>query len=361
MMFVLVLFAAYIITWFSLTWGKEIYLLDTISSLCYITQTVSIVVFALFSRLENCWRIIARSSSKILRSFDMDFIRDRVKIIQSESNAKDFKNPLTIGRFIIFLIFPVVTAVMGVSLKVKMIFDGCIGPLPVMDVLISVTSISYGCFWFLVYVQRASLERQLNGALRKLKDLAKKDARDIARRLIDHTYSEYHLIRKITGLWMEITLLTVTILVLCTVTFTYDQIKTMESIGNSSENGEPPSYYTGFTYIAWIQNVMFCVIPLFALGGINLEYLWQRFRYEIIRSKINGYESFWMAVEEHVIQIDTLGRLDLKLTALFPLLGVLVYYLMSHITNVPFWGSLCYCNHTIICLDQNYEEYSLLL
>ena len=155
MMFVLVLFAAYIITWFSLTWGRDIYLLDTISSLCYITQTVSIVVFALFSRLENCWRIIARSSSKILRSFDMDFIRDRVKIIQSESNAKKFKNPLTIGRFIIFLIFPVVTAVMGVSLKVKMIFDGCIGPLPVMDVLISVTSISYGCFWFLVYVQRA--------------------------------------------------------------------------------------------------------------------------------------------------------------------------------------------------------------
>ena len=161
MMFVLVLFAAYIITWFSLTWGKEIYLLDTISSLCYITQTVSIVVFALFSRLENCW-IIASSSYKILRSFDMDFIRDHVKIIQSESNAKNFKNPLTIGRFIIFLTFPVITAVMRVALKVKMIFDGCIGPLPVMDALISVTSISYGCFWFLVYVQRASLERRLN-------------------------------------------------------------------------------------------------------------------------------------------------------------------------------------------------------
>ena len=155
--------------------------------------------------------------------------------------------------------------------------------------------------WFMC--SAPSLERQLNGALRKLKDLAKKDARDIARRLIDHTYSEYHLIRKITGLWMEITLLTVTILVLCTATFTYDHVKPMESIGNSSENEELPSYYTGFTYIAWIQNIMFCVIPLIALGGINLEYLWQRFRYTIIRSKLNACESFWMAVEEHVIQI----------------------------------------------------------
>ena len=334
------------------TGGEEKYILDTLSCMCYISQTFSISAFAFFSRIQNLWLVITKSSPKIPQPFDMDFIRNRVKLIQNKALKMKLQNPLTIGRFIIFLTLPVITAIIGLVFKFKMLSFDCFAPLPVLDIFISFSFINYGCFWFVVYVQRISLQHQLNDTLTELNQLAKTDARTTARRLIDHTYSEYHLIRKITGLWMEMTLLTVTILGLCTVTFSYDNAEAIDSVKDPGEKEKIGNFWAGFTVIMWMQNLMFCVIPFSALGGINLEYLWHRFRHVIIRSRNDEHESFWLVVEQYVNHIDTLGRLDLKLTAIFPLIGVLVYNVtVQHDNSFRFWGSRFYCNvisnHTI--------------
>ena len=313
------------------------YNLDALSYLCFIIQTFSIGVFAVFHRLQNCLMIFRKNSSKILRPFDMDFIRSRVETIQSESHEFKLKNPLTIGRFILFLTCPVLNAIAGLALKAQMLLVGCSLQELLIDALFTIYSINYGCFWYVVYVQRIAIQYQLDTVLRNLKRLAKKDDLDEARRFIDRVYTEYHLLSKVMGIWVAMTILTLTVLLLSTATFTFKFISCYKEVIGMDR---ALRVIIGFTCQEWLQIFMFCIIPLFALGGFNLEYLWQRFRHVIIRSKIRAQESFWLDVEQYVNQINTLGQLDLRLTVLFPILGFLVY---NFFADPRIWGLRIYC------------------
>ena len=150
------------------TWTQETSLLDRICSLCFIIQLFSIAVFALFRRIQNCTLVFGKGSYQEPRPFDMEFIRSCVQIIQVETTKYKRRNPLTIGRLVLFLILPVLTAFGRLSFNIVYSIAGYIAITYPLDPLISFSSISYGCFWYIVYLQRISLQHQFNRALRKL-------------------------------------------------------------------------------------------------------------------------------------------------------------------------------------------------
>ena len=344
-------------------WTQETSLLDRMCSLCFIIQTFSIAVFSLFRRLQNCTLVFGKGSYREPRPFDMDFIRSCVQIIQIETTKYKRRNPLTIGRLVLFLILPVLTALGRLTFNTIYAIAGFISITYLYDPIISFSSISYGCFWYIVYLQRISLQHQFNRALRKLRQLSRESDRDRARRLIDRIYSEYHTIRKLMGGWMAMTTLTVSILSIYTIAYNNsnanDILKIPMADTNASCDEIPWKWHTQshasyddynpllralptFSIcLMWAYSFMFCLTPVCALGSINLEYLWQRFRHVIIRSKIDAHESFWLAVEQYAIQIDSLGRLDIQLTLMFPVVGVFVYHIVAENYHniIPFWIS----------------------
>ena len=160
---------------------------------------------------------------------------------------------------------------------------------------------------------------------------------------------------------MALTTLTVSILSIYTIAYNNSNANRILKIPMADRNTSCDKYpwklhthasYDDYNYVLrvlppysiclmWAYSVMFCFTPVCALGSINLEYLWQRFRHVIIRSKIDAHESFWLAVEQYAIQIDSLGRLDIQLTLMFPVVGVFVYHIVAENDHhiIPFWIS----------------------
>ncbi|XP_071511261.1 uncharacterized protein [Diadema antillarum] len=300
------------------TWGKQEYALDTVAYCCYTCQILMVVAYALMDRLRFCTRmLVGGKGGGSIYPFDMRFIRNRVSIILADATiARTYVSTLSLRRFVIFLLLPLANAVLKIVFSLVILHYLCEAKLAhSRDVISALSFIPYGCFWYLVYIERVSLHVQFNRTVRELRCAARRDDVDRARRLIDRIYAEFHAIRKTTGRWSAVTMVTVPILLVYFVIVTYID----------DWNHSPIKMKVHWIFsVLFVQNVMYSTLPFLALGGANLKYLWRNFCHVICKAKLQQHKSFWLETEQYASQIDTLGGLELKLTVLFPILGVVV-------------------------------------
>ena len=329
------------------TWYQSDYLLDTLYHVISILQFSSVPAFALLTRLRFCWNhFLPEPPVNISRPFDMTFIINRVQVIRNAS--KRFQDSLRLRKLLFFLLLPIFMSSYNTYSDAK-IFKNC----TVTDnkhssdlryfssVMTILYYLHYGCFWYLVYIQRVSLHCQLNQAIKNIRGAAKMDSCNYARTLIDGTYMEFHAIRSTVGLWMAFILFTDAILVSCSLIFNFQQ--------GISEN-EPDNIkkcYTSCMVRLWSENVMFLVLPLAAVGGANLERYWQLFRHVIIRSKAEANLQFWILVEKYTVDIDGLGKLELTWTIMFPVVGAFLSYALANQTHLDFHDPWYHCGNMV--------------
>ncbi|XP_030847359.1 uncharacterized protein LOC115926621 isoform X2 [Strongylocentrotus purpuratus] len=217
-------------------------------------------------------------------------------------------------------------------------FTGCESNWQMATLVIKpVLYLYYGCFWYVVYVQRVYLNCQLNNALDTIRKLAGQTDCDGARRLIDSIYSEFHVVRYFTGRLMAFTLLTVTFHTFCCAILTYCKLP-MATSGDLS-----------MLTMRWIENIMFFVVPIYAIGGIDLESLWTKFRRVLVKCKVQDQILFWNEVLSYATQIDTLASFPLVWTGLFPIVGTILAGIIARRDSISleYWNYLSNCTNSM--------------
>ncbi|XP_030847357.1 uncharacterized protein LOC115926620 [Strongylocentrotus purpuratus] len=312
------------------------YLLDTASFLCLNFQTFSIIIYTFIRLKLCCWR---GNPDFHAMPYDMDTCVRRVTLVQAFYNTSGkcyLKSRCSLAiEILMFFLIPLLNAILQIVLGFSVFFIGCESNWQMATLVIkSVLYIYYGCFWYVVYVQRVYLNCQLNNALDTIRKLAGQTdcegTREGARRLIDRIYSVFNVFRYFTGWLMAFTLLTVTFHSLCCGIFSYCK---------SSMVTSRDSY---LIVMLWIQNIMFFVVPIYAIGGLNLESLWKNFRHVLIKCKVQGQSEFWNEVWSYVTHIDTLASFLLVWTGLFPFVGVFLKFMVAQRDSISleYWSYL---------------------
>ncbi|XP_072165952.1 uncharacterized protein [Diadema setosum] len=325
-------------TYLSETWGKQEYALDVVTYCCFICQMIMVVAYALMNRLRFCTRMLAGGKGGgSIYPFDMGFIRNRVSIILAESTtSRTYVSTLNLRRFAIFLLLPLTNTVIKTTFSLLVWHSLCeVGLGHFNDFISAASFIPYGCFWYLVYVERVSLHCQFNRAFRELRRAARYDDIDGARRLIDRIYAEYYAIRKTTSRWIAVTMVTVPVMLtyLATFTYSYDW--------SHSQMKTKVHWIFGLLFV---QGMMFSTLPFFSLRGVNLKYMWREFCHVICKAKRQQQISFWLETEHYAIEIDTLEGLELKLSIIFPIFGIVVSRALASNHNLfEYWSHQYEC------------------
>ncbi|XP_072174203.1 uncharacterized protein [Diadema setosum] len=313
-------------------WGKSRQLLFMISYLTYLLQVIIIPVYALFVRT----RALLLSPKKILRCpLDPRFVRRRLRVIRASPHQAAIKT-----RFaLLFMSWPTAHALLrGVeSLVVEhhcqmrfFIFS---------DVAAVVGFVCYGFFWYIVLVNRISLHLQMNHALRIIQRSSYTLNVDAARRNIRRIHHDYLAMRELMGVWMAYTMVTATWGIMSRLSWDY-------SISTEDESAAESRARIYLEAVIWSEKTMFLVYPCIALGGMNLEYLWQRFRYVLERMRTYQHRSFWTMIQLHTLYINNIGSPELKWTIVFALVGPYLA-IQSHWQeeqNVKFWNGPFNCS-----------------
>ncbi|XP_041477735.1 uncharacterized protein LOC121425658 [Lytechinus variegatus] len=205
------------------------------------------------------------------------------------------------------------------------------------DITSAWSLVVYGIFWYVMYIERVSLHHDLNRVVRNVQCASLAEDVDAARREIRRVHRDYLILRDLMGIWMAMTMVITSWGLLTRLSWDY-AISGQQLQGNSQRQAK---LYLDITI--WSEKIMLIALPFLALGGINLEYLWQTFYHALERIRSYKQHAFWMAIQLHVTNINQIGSPELKWTLVFALIGPYLtiqssWSKMDNNQNLDFWN-----------------------
>ena len=332
-------------------WGHQDELLHLVSYSTFILQVLVVPMSCLIARIRSVLFYQHAHFTQCLPTINCTLVFRRAVFLQSPACAA-----LSCSKFALFLSWPVVNGVIRVTYDYWARFaavdeDTGIekGTVSYADMVYGEIShwaavigyLKYGTFCYLIYILRKSLQWELNVVLRFLLSRSSTGNVDSCRNRISDVYAHFRVLRDLVGLWMAFTMVVATWGITAHVTWNY-AIFTRCHL--SPEGRKHVMYLNG---LIWSQKVMFFVLPYIAVGGLNLQYVWQHFRYDVIRLRRMVWDKdFWGPVIQFTKDINFSG-LALKPTILFSAVGLFLgLKIRSTNQNVDFWNGPYNIEHT---------------
>ena len=289
-------------------WGSSSEMLYMIS---YVTFTLPILfgpVYALMIRLSALLPGLDAMHSCPL---DMAYVLRRVRVLRSPRNRHLLK-PLFM---LMFICWPLAQAILR-AITSAVIHHKChLNYFLFSDISSAWGLVAYGLFWYLIYIERASLHHDLNRVVNNVQRVSLTGDVDAARCEIRRVHRDYLILRELMGVWMAITMITTSWGLLTRLS--WDYVISGQTLQDTSDR--QAKLYLDITI--WSEKIMFIAFPCIALGSMNLEYLWQRFSHALERIQSYQHRPFWVAIQLHTTYIDHIGSPELKWTLVFALIG----------------------------------------
>ncbi|KAJ8036788.1 hypothetical protein HOLleu_17425 [Holothuria leucospilota] len=150
--------------------------------------------------------------------------------------------------------------------------------------------IMWGCFAYLLYLMRLSFQREFMLILNYFKK--KEGDLDNCRNCLSHAILDFNCFRKFVMLYMAVMVPFTVLEVTTTVTWQYslrDTCQYVESITGSSIN-----------ILIWSNTAMFIVLNIIAIGGLDVNHVWDNFLLSIIQMQTAMHCSFWRKIFTHL-------------------------------------------------------------
>eukprot|EP00057_Strongylocentrotus_purpuratus_P018897 XP_011673371.1 PREDICTED: uncharacterized protein LOC105442702 [Strongylocentrotus purpuratus] len=263
-------------------WGVSSGMLYMIS---YVTFTLPILFGPLYALVIRLSALLPGLGGMHSCPLDMAYVLRRVRVLRSPRNRHLLK-PLFMLMFIIWpLAQAILRAISGMVIHHKCHLDYFL----FSDISSAWGLVAYGLFWYLIYIERASLHHDLNRVVNNVQRASLTGDVDAAHCEIRRVHRDYLILRELMGVWMAITMITTSWGLLTTLSWDY---------GISGQTLQDTSDRQAKLFLditIWSEKIMFIVYPCISLGGINLEYLWQRFSHALERIQSYQHRPFWVA------------------------------------------------------------------
>ncbi|XP_041457308.1 uncharacterized protein LOC121409441 [Lytechinus variegatus] len=301
-------------TYFRNFWGKKSDILHLVSYSTYLFQVMVIPFACLFSRI--CYMIMGtryRQGYPLFRGF----LSKRVKILTgSRFGAKG----LSWFRLVCFLAWPITNATLRLANDYR-IRSNCRSHLKVYREVSHWSAligyIFYGCFCYLIHIERVSFQCEVRQISKYARDQASAKNIDGVRRRILSFYEHYHILRRLIRCWMAFTMVVATWGLTAHLTWNYLIYSNMDV----HDPHRTPDLIRSLNILVSAQKVMFFVVPCIAIGGLNLEHVWKRLKYEIAKNQRYTYKTYWRAINKYLHEINAENPREITPTLLFTAIG----------------------------------------
>ena len=344
--------------WLIKQWGKSDDLLHLVSYLTFLFQVFAVPVTCFLARLRSLSPFSPRTNSRRgLPSLDCVAIYRRAFYLQSPCSV------MSCLKFALFLSWPLANGTL------RLIYDYSTPPgngtatggnakttLPDHVIIHEEIShwaavigyLQYGTFCYLIYILRRSSQWELSMVTHFVGENSSPVSNlDVCRNRISDAHADFRVLRDLIALWMAFTMAVATWGITAHFTWNY-AIYT-----DCHFTKEGAKYIPFFNFMIWSQKVMFFVLPYVALGGLNLQYLWKHFRYNLSRMRREAQDSmFWSPLMYYTKEINFSAR-ALKPTLLFSVAGLFLgLQLQSSDQDLAFWnGPADYMRDWAVCYN----------
>nr|XP_054763210.1 uncharacterized protein LOC129269741 [Lytechinus pictus] len=276
-------------------WGVKEYTLHFVTYVTFVGQLMVLPYWFLFTRIK--YGIISKSHLRVSTT-SRNFIAHRIKVIR---RGRSDSITLSWFPFCCILAWPVITGCFRVLYDYE--FRLCKissihGEVSHWNSLLGF--VTYGCFCYILYLQRKSFEIEAHQVFRYALEQAPYQNVDAVLSRIRQFNLQYKFIRKHVRRWMAFTILVSTFGLTSCIAWNY------LVFNEKKKNNDPDLLWSIYFMNALVssQKITFVVVPVFALGGFNLDHIWRRFKENIAHSREYKYKKFWKAVTKYVKDIN---------------------------------------------------------
>eukprot|EP00057_Strongylocentrotus_purpuratus_P018583 XP_011673057.1 PREDICTED: uncharacterized protein LOC105442548 [Strongylocentrotus purpuratus] len=317
-------------------WGKKEEVLHLVSYFTYLFQIMVIPFWCFYARiLYLTLGRRYREGYPLCRSF----ISTRVAILR---NSRFGAKGLSWFRLIFFLAWPVTNAMLRFANDYYFRYCSFVTLYKEITHWCAFLGyIFYGCFCYLIYIERLSFECEVHQISAFAREQASGKNIDQVRRRISRFYAQYNVLRRLIRTWMAFTMVVATWGLTAHILWNY----LVFSDKNIDLQNLP--ILRSLNVVVSSQKIMFFVVPCVAIGGLNLEHVWKRFRNEIAKHRQHVHDGYWTAINRYLHEINVDHSGDLTPTLIFSAIGFYLGHMGDNDQEHTRWNyPPADCNHT---------------
>ncbi|XP_011673685.2 uncharacterized protein LOC105442807 [Strongylocentrotus purpuratus] len=308
-------------------WGVKEYALHFVTYTTFIVQLMVVPFWCLYTRMKNimtCSRIQRRVST-----MSRAFIARRINVIRrGRSEAKI----LSWFPFLCILALPTMTGCFRILYDY--FFRVCKsesihGEVGHWNSLLG--SVIYGCFCYIIYLERRSFEIEAHQIFRYAIEQAPYQNVDAVLSRIRHFSIQYKILRRQIRAWMAFTIVVSTWGLTSHITWNYLVF---------SQKDLPPDVLRTIYFLNALvttQKITFIAVPYFALGGLNMDHIWRYLKEDITHCREHKYKKYWKAVIIYVKDINKMFSGILTPSIISTGLGIYLGLNLTNSQDIGFW------------------------
>ena len=177
----------------------------------------------------------------------------------------------------------------------------------------------YASFWYYVLVMRRALTAEFNLVLVFVK--RNEGNLEWCRRRIVEINHEFHLLRVVLARLMPFIMASAVLGLTVHISWNYEVYsQTMKHLAKNN---------LIINIIIFCEKFMVLILPIIAVGGLNIDQVWQQFNYALTRQRNTNHEEFW----DHLLNFTTELHTEHKGHNLTLFLSVISFYLGLNISD----------------------------
>ncbi|XP_054763213.2 uncharacterized protein LOC129269743 [Lytechinus pictus] len=298
------------ISYMKFYWGKKEDVLHLVSYFTYLFEVMVIPFWCFYARILY---LVLGHRYREYYPLSPAYLSNRVAVLKdSRFGAKC----LSWFRLIFFLVWPLT------NVSLRFVNDYYFKSCRTLTTYKETTHwcaffgyIFYGSFCYLVYIERRSFECEVHQIATFAREQAAGNNVDLVRGRISQFYKNYNVLRRLIGAWMAFSIVVATWGITAHIIWNY----LIFSDSNIDPQNIPMLNF--LNVLIGSQKIMFFVVPFYAIGGLNLEHVWKRLKYEIVKCRQYDYDEYWTAINRYIYEINVDYSGDLTPTLIFSAIG----------------------------------------
>lgn len=189
--------------------------------------------------------------------------------------------------------------------------------------------VAWGCFTYLLYIMRLSFQHQFEVVVFYV--INREGQLDKCRHCISSTTMDFNCFRKFTQFYMAII---ISLNVLGATTITSTQYRLTGTCYYEHHFVEQLNLYI----LIWSTILMFVSLSMIAIGGLDLNSTWRRFKLSIIQASNSANYKFWQTLLKHITRV---GDIDstVSYTVIFSVIGLYTGLRLEENQDLSYYGS----------------------
>ncbi|XP_071830100.1 uncharacterized protein [Apostichopus japonicus] len=269
-------------------WGEQSQIIHLIS---YATFMLNLVLYPLLNMICKIRAITQRQVPQLSWSTGLNerYLVKRLQYLDIPNRGVPGKLLLSFGLF---------CAVFHTVYRAKFYLDLCkrfSWHSGVSVICGGVIMVMFVTFQYMMYLTRLSFQRHFSLVVKFIEK--NQGDLDNCRYILGSAFLDFNCFRKLIAIYMNLFIPVLTWAITTHVTWQYF-VNEKSSKGHMSDKSK--QYETCINILIWLEIILFLVVPIWSIGGLDTTYIWTRLRLRVLTIPRRASNVFWRKLSRHM-------------------------------------------------------------